>query len=326
MRPHDDDFSQLDRVCVIDVETTGLDTLRDCLVSIAAIQTDFRKMGRHTRYLDGKTLMGEYNPECEIPAEARAIHGISSKDAKGYPKFKEYAKQFREWIGTRMVIAHNAEFDVGILNAELKRAKVEQIPWRQVVCTMMRWRLTLITEDGCGSSLAACADMLGIPGRKGKQHTAEEDALMCMGVAGALYRVDKGWPPMIDPDDPRETGKSWLWRMGRKLWPKTGPVMPQRLLRKSMFIFDYKDYPPGTWELGERYYPAGFDLYAYASGSGYLAELEEDDEIGGETAELRRRMREVYPGAGTGERAAMRRGMRKMQLLEAAGFDLMEAA
>ena len=89
------------------------------------------------------------------------------------------------------LIAHNLKFDRGFLAAEFKRAGVRPLQFNRGLCTMVRFQ-----EDNGGrrkgSRLEDAARAMGVPGRKGKTHDAEEDAMMAMLVAGGYYRIDNG--------------------------------------------------------------------------------------------------------------------------------------
>src|SRR5690606_15744488 len=73
------------------------------------------------RRLTGRTFHHYIHPEREIDEGAQAVHGISLESLEGKPKFAEIAGGFVEFIRGAELIAHNANFDVGFLNAELAR-------------------------------------------------------------------------------------------------------------------------------------------------------------------------------------------------------------
>ena len=57
-----------------------------------------------------------------MPAEAFAVHGLSVEFLKDKPRFAEIADDLLAFIGDAPLVAHNASFDLGFLNAELERA------------------------------------------------------------------------------------------------------------------------------------------------------------------------------------------------------------
>ncbi len=102
------------RKIVLDTETTGLspsDGHR--IIELAAIELDGRKIStrRFHRYL---------NPEREIDAGAVAVHGLTYERLQTEPLFADIAPSFMEFIEGAELIIHNAPFDIGFLNHELK--------------------------------------------------------------------------------------------------------------------------------------------------------------------------------------------------------------
>ena len=102
------------REIVLDTETTGLDPLRgDRLVEIGCIEI-------YNRMPTGQTFHRYINPERDMPAEAFAVHGLSSEFLSSKPLFTEVVEEFLEFIGDAQLVIHNAQFDIGFLNAELE--------------------------------------------------------------------------------------------------------------------------------------------------------------------------------------------------------------
>ncbi|MDD5058361.1 MAG: DNA polymerase III subunit epsilon [Sideroxydans sp.] len=104
------------RQVVLDTETTGLDPKQGHrIIEVAAIELDGRKVSERMfhRYL---------NPEREIDEGAAAVHGLTLDRLQDEPKFAEIAPALLEFIGDAQLIIHNAPFDLGFLNAELKLA------------------------------------------------------------------------------------------------------------------------------------------------------------------------------------------------------------
>ena len=107
------------RQVILDTETTGLEVQRGHrVIEIGCIElVQRRRTGRefHT-YL---------NPDREIDEGARAVTGIADEFLLDKPRFREIAREFLDFIDGAELIAHNASFDVGFLDAELARAGVE---------------------------------------------------------------------------------------------------------------------------------------------------------------------------------------------------------
>src|SRR5437899_7438598 len=117
------------REIVLDTETTGLDPLRgDRLVEIGCIEI-FNRMPT------GQTFHRHLNPERDIPAEALAVHGLSSEFLADKPLFAHVVDEFLEFVGDAPLVIHNASFDIGFLNAELERIKRPAIARERLVDT-----------------------------------------------------------------------------------------------------------------------------------------------------------------------------------------------
>ena len=104
------------RQVVLDTETTGLDVLQGHrIIEIGCVEVLHR---RTTDQLFHQFL----NPDREIDAGAQEVHGISSEFLADKPRFVNIADDFIEFIADAELIIHNASFDVGFINEELKLA------------------------------------------------------------------------------------------------------------------------------------------------------------------------------------------------------------
>ncbi len=105
----------MSRSILFDTETTGLDPLTgDRVIEIAAIEL-------LNDLPTEKTFYALLDPERDIPMEASRIHGISNAHVEGKPKFAEVADAMLAFFGDAPLVAHNAPFDFGFIDAELAR-------------------------------------------------------------------------------------------------------------------------------------------------------------------------------------------------------------
>lgn len=119
------------REIVLDTETTGLDPLRgDRLVEIGCIEII-------NRMPTGQTFHRYINPEREMPAEAFAVHGLSTEFLAAKPLFAEVVEEFLGFIGDSPLVIHNASFDISFINMELERVKRVAIPRERLVDTLL---------------------------------------------------------------------------------------------------------------------------------------------------------------------------------------------
>ena len=103
------------REVVLDTETTGLSPgSGHRIVEIGCIElVNHVATGRHFhKYI---------NPERDIPGEATAIHGLTEEFLSDKPLFADIAGELETFLGDDVLVIHNAEFDLGFLNAELDR-------------------------------------------------------------------------------------------------------------------------------------------------------------------------------------------------------------
>lgn len=106
------------REIVLDTETTGLDPASGHrIIEIACVELeDLLPTGRSFhRYID---------PEREVDPDAQRVHGISNAFLVGKPRFAEaqVVEAFLDFIGDANLVAHNAGFDRGFIDHELRQA------------------------------------------------------------------------------------------------------------------------------------------------------------------------------------------------------------
>src|SRR5437879_13026469 len=119
------------REIVLDAETTGLDPLRgDRLVEIGCIEI-------YNRMPTGQTFHRYINPERDMPAEAFAVHGLSSEFLSSKPLFTEVVEEFLEFIGDAPLVIHNASFDTSFIHAELHRRNPQPLLRQRLVAPLL---------------------------------------------------------------------------------------------------------------------------------------------------------------------------------------------
>src|SRR5215468_6847851 len=103
------------REIVLDTETTGLDPLAGHrVVEIGCIELV-------NTVATGKTFHAYFNPEMIMPSGAQDIHGLTDEFLADKPLFAERLEELLAFIGDAQLVIHNAQFDIGFLNAELER-------------------------------------------------------------------------------------------------------------------------------------------------------------------------------------------------------------
>lgn len=161
------------REIVLDTETTGLDPAKNRIVEIACVELlNHVPTGRNFhRYL---------NPEMEISDEAAAIHGITNEKVAKAPLFAEIAGEFLEFIGESKLVIHNADFDMGFLNAELARIGFQPLPKNRAIDTV---HLARRKFPGAPASLDALCKRFEID----NSHRALHGALLDSDLLAQVY-------------------------------------------------------------------------------------------------------------------------------------------
>jgi DNA polymerase-3 subunit epsilon len=157
------------RQVVLDTETTGIGPeLGHKVIEIGCMELIERK-------LTGKHFHVYLNPQRLVDTKAFEVHGISDTFLQDKPLFAEKAEEFLEFIDGAELIIHNAPFDVGFLNAELKH-----INWKknlQDYCSVLD-TLELAREKypGQRNNLDALCKRLGVDHFNRELHGALLDA------------------------------------------------------------------------------------------------------------------------------------------------------
>ncbi|MEM8696298.1 MAG: DNA polymerase III subunit epsilon [Pseudomonadota bacterium] len=161
------------REIVFDTETTGLspsDGHR--LVEIGALEMV-------NRVETGRSFHIYCNPERDMPSEAFAVHGLSDAFLSNKPLFSAEAQNFIDFIDDSPLVAHNAQFDFGFLNAELERAGHAPVDMGRMIDTLA---IARTKHPGAKHSLDALCSRYGIDRSQRVLHGALLDAQLLAQV------------------------------------------------------------------------------------------------------------------------------------------------
>ena len=110
------------REIVLDTETTGLDPAEGHrIIEICCLELE-------SHVPTGKNFHTLVQPERDVPEDALRVHGISADKLAEAPLFGDIADDFLDFIGDAPLVAHNAEFDLKFLNAEMTRIGLPPFP------------------------------------------------------------------------------------------------------------------------------------------------------------------------------------------------------
>jgi DNA polymerase III subunit epsilon len=155
------------REIVLDTETTGLDPFQGHrIVEIGCVELI-------NRIPSGQTFHRYLNPQRDVPAEAEAVHGLTADFLRDKPHFAEIVDELIAFVADAPLIAHNATFDFGFLNAELERAGRATLGFERMVDTLL---LARRRHPGAGNRLDDLCARYGIDNSRRTKHGALLDA------------------------------------------------------------------------------------------------------------------------------------------------------
>ncbi len=181
------------RQIILDTETTGLDPQEGHrMIEIGCVEMIKRRVTNNDyhQYLQ---------PDRKIDEEAQAVHGISPEFLADKPRFSEVVDEFMEYIKGAELIIHNAPFDVGFINNELKLVASK---WGRLEdhCTLLD---TLVmardTYPGQRNSLDALCKRLDVNNQHRELHGALLDSQILADVYLAMTGGQKSL--MLDSND-----------------------------------------------------------------------------------------------------------------------------
>ena len=160
------------REIILDTETTGIDPRDHRVIEIGCLEIeDFIPTGR--------TFHRYINPDRLIEADAERVHGISNARVANEPRFHEVCDELLDFFGDAVLIAHNAAFDRGFVNAELRRIGRAPPPEHRWVCTL---QLAQKRYPGMHNSLDALCRRYNVSLTERDKHGALLDARLLAAV------------------------------------------------------------------------------------------------------------------------------------------------
>jgi DNA polymerase III subunit epsilon len=180
------------RQIFLDTETTGLSASQgDRILEIGCIEMENRR-------LTGRTLHHYINPQRASHPDALRVHGITEAFLADKPTFAQVAQEIVDFVAGAEIIIHNADFDVGFLNAELQRVNLGPFASHAAAITDSLL-LARETFPGKGNSLDALCKRLEVDNSNRELHGALLDAGLLAEVYLRLTRGQKNL--VIDAGD-----------------------------------------------------------------------------------------------------------------------------
>ena len=178
----------------LDTETTGLSVNdKHKIVEIACIETnDFSP----TKNIFHKII----NPQRNVPDEAFKVHGFSTEFLKNKETFSQVADEFLEFIKDKKLIIHNASFDLGFLNYELRLIRKNEIKKENIIDSL---EVARNKYPGTSNSLDALCRRFNIDLSRREKHNALLDCELLREVY--INLLDAKEPKLIFSNDQANT-------------------------------------------------------------------------------------------------------------------------
>lgn len=161
-----------DEVVVLDTETTGLDTKKDEILSIAAIKV------KQNKILTSEGFEQFLKPSKAISEKSITIHNIRPCDLEDAADPLEAIDAFLHFIGSRTLVGYYLEFDIAMLERYIKPWLGIRLPNKQVEVSALYFdkKITLIPQGNIDLRFDTIMQDLKIPNMG--QHNALNDAIM----------------------------------------------------------------------------------------------------------------------------------------------------
>lgn len=195
------------RQIVLDTETTGLEVERGHrVIEIGCVELDRRRRTSRTFHM-------YLNPERDIDPAAEEVHGLSRRMLADKPRFADVADELLEFLAGAELIIHNAEFDLGFLNQELRLARRPGPLECAVIDTLT---LARQMHPGQRNSLDALCKRYHVDNSRRDLHGALLDAQLLADVYLAM------------------TGGQATLSLGASRRSERGPARPERVDRAGL--------------------------------------------------------------------------------------------
>jgi len=201
------------RQIILDTETTGLDPLQGHrIIEIGCVELEDRKpTGNHYQcYL---------NPEREVDIAAMEVHGISNEFLADKPVFAQVEAEFIDFVRGAELLIHNAPFDIGFLNNELRLSNAGNGPMEDLCQVLDTLVLARAKHPGQRNSLDALCKRYDVDNTQRELHGALLDAEI---LADVYLVMTSGQSSLSLQDESEEVLKRR--RRARKFDPQRTPL------------------------------------------------------------------------------------------------------
>ncbi len=202
------------RQVVLDTETTGLEPAEGHrIIEIGCIELVNRRPS-------GRRLHFYLNPEREIDEGATEVHGIRLEDLRDKPRFADIAQELLDFIRDAELIIHNAPFDVGFIESELRRLDPGAPPLSSLCTITDTLAMARQRHPGQKNSLDALCRRYEVDNSQRTLHGALLDAEI---LADVYLRMTGGQATLFEESG---TGEGAGRRRGNRLLQGERPPLP----------------------------------------------------------------------------------------------------
>ena len=200
------------RQIALDTETTGLSTAqRHRIIEIGCVELVNRRP-------TGREFHRFLNPDRDIDEGAQRVHGISRADLETEPRFPEVVDEFLEFIKDAELVIHNATFDVGFLDYELKLMQHTQPKISDHASVLDTLTMARAMHPGQRNSLDALCKRYEVDASKRDVHGALIDA----DLLARVYLAMTGGQTALSLDEEMSGGARAGGRPGAARSPTGG--------------------------------------------------------------------------------------------------------
>ncbi|HUF37800.1 MAG TPA: helicase C-terminal domain-containing protein [Anaerolineales bacterium] len=189
----------MDSIVALDIETTGLDPVRDAVIEIGAVRFNGSRVEAKWESL--------INPRRSIPPEITQLTGITDDMVRSAPQLQEIRQDLEAFVGDALVLGHNVQFDLGFLR---QRGMLAHSDWIDT------YALASVLMPTAGRySLRALAEALRIP--VPATHRALDDALATHAVFIQLWERALDLPldliaELVQQGEHLDWGAGWIFQ------------------------------------------------------------------------------------------------------------------
>ncbi|MDZ7613670.1 MAG: 3'-5' exonuclease [Flavobacteriaceae bacterium] len=180
------------RFVVLDTETTGLDPVKDRILSIGCV-------GLHENKISVADSLEIYLSQDQFNTETVAVHGLL-KNGKFHKQTEQEAiEQLLPFLKNAVIVAHHADFDLTVLNNTLRRLSLPKLKNKVLDTGVLFKKTTLCTSSDTHYSLDDLCDLFSI--KKHDRHTAAGDAFLTAILFLKITAQLKKANPALDMKD-----------------------------------------------------------------------------------------------------------------------------